>query len=231
MEEIINHKTANKNSLLVTRHPLLNRGGYTLLELLLSIFLIGLILLIVGGAMRLGFRSVDSGERRIESLERFKSSLNIINSQIQSAILITLKEDKEGDLDTGEKRYLFKGDRESMQFPTNYSLWGNRRGYVIVTYQVESGGQGKWMLRATEGLIGAEKGKETKLFDLLDGIHFEYFFKDPLEEKGRWVEQWTDKASIPEKVKVHLAEGTRKLSLIIPVRARGSLLTTVTRNE
>src|SRR5512136_1554467 len=66
-----------------------SRRGFTLLELMISITLIGIIAVIIAGAMRLGYRSVDAGERKIESLERMRVSLTLIDSQIQSEIPLT----------------------------------------------------------------------------------------------------------------------------------------------
>src|SRR4030042_4056974 len=110
-----------------------------------------------------------------------------------------------------------------MQFSTNYSIWGGEKGYVIVTYKVESGDYGKQALYASENIVGIEEERETKLLDAFDGIYFEYFYKDPTEEEGKWVEQWTDDVYIPEKVKLHLIEGTRDFSMIIPFRTRESI--------
>jgi general secretion pathway protein J len=194
----------------------IDKAGFTLLELIISIALIGIIVLIIAGAMRLGFRSVDSGEKKIESLERMRASLNIIDSQIQSEIPLTYD-------DEGAIKYYFKGEREFMQFPTNYSIWGGENGYVIATYKVESGDNGKQVLYVSENIVGMEIKRDTKLFDAYEMIYFEYFFKDPTEEEGKWVDQWTDDVNIPEKIKLHLVEGTRDLSIIIPFRARGSL--------
>jgi general secretion pathway protein J len=190
--------------------------GFTLLELIISIGLVGIIILITAGAMRLGARSIASGEKKIESLERIRTSLNIIDSQIQSEIPITYDEE-------GVRKYYFKGEREFMQFSTNYSIWGGEKGYVIVTYKVESGDYGKQALYASENIIGIDEARETKLLDAFDGIYFEYFYKDPTEEEGEWVEQWTDNVNIPEKVILHLVEGTKDLSMTIPFRTRGSL--------
>src|SRR3989337_1653647 len=58
-------------------------AGFTLLDLIISITIIGIMVLIIAGATRLGFRSVDAGEKKIESLERMRSSLSLISSQIQ----------------------------------------------------------------------------------------------------------------------------------------------------
>jgi general secretion pathway protein J len=194
----------------------IDKAGFTLLELIISIALIGIIVLIIAGAMRLGFRSVDSGEKKIESLERMRASLNIIDSQIQSEIPLTYD-------DEGGRKYYFKGERGFMQFPTNYSIWGGEIGYVVAAYKVESGDNGKEVLYVSENIIGIEGKRDTKLFDAFEMIYFEYFFKDPTEEEGKWVDQWTDDVNIPEKIKLHLVEGTRDLSIIIPFRARGSL--------
>jgi hypothetical protein len=64
----------------------------------------------------------------------------------------------------------------------------------------------------------------VKLLDNFDEIYFEYFYKDPTEEEGKWVEEWTDTANIPEKIRLHLVSGQRDLSFIIPVRVRQSIV-------
>ena len=118
------------------------------------------------------------------------------------------------------KKYFFKGDRESLQFSTNYSIWGGQKGYVIVTYRVESGDQGKQVLYASENIVGIEDRRDAKLLDTFDKIYFEYFYKDPAEEQGKWIEQWTDDTAIPEKVRLHLITKTKDLAMIIPVRVQ-----------
>lgn len=195
--------------------------GFTLLELLISILILGIIIVIVAGAMRLGFRSVDAGEKKAESLERFMSSLNIIDSQIQS--LLPLTSNEEGN-EEGSVNSNFTGSRESLQFSTNYSIWGVQKGYVTVSYDVSSEDTGKPVLYATENIMGTEDSRETKLLDSFDEIYFDYFYKDPTEEEGKWVEEWTDATTLPEKIRLHLVTGQRDLSLIIPVRVRQSII-------
>jgi len=194
-----------------------SRRGFTLLELMISITLIGIIALIVSGAMRLGYRSVDAGERKIESLERIRVSLTLIDYQIQSEIPLTVDED-------GSRKYYFDGDKGTMSFASNHSLWSGQMGYVAVTYSVVPDNWGKQTLWISESIVGTGSKNEAKLFESLDEISFQYFYKGPTDEQGSWVEQWTDDTDIPEKVKVHLVQGIRELSLIIPMRTRGSLV-------
>ncbi len=229
------NKTLKNSKILNFKFLILNshEGGFTLLDLLISIAILGVIILIIGGALRLGARSVESGERKIEYLERIRASLNIIDSQIQSEVPLTYDED-------GVKKYYFKGGMDSMQFSTNYSIWSGQRGYVIVTYRVESANYGKQgtpkslrlfggpgqVLYASESNIGTNDNRETKLLDTFDRIYFEYFYRDPTEQQGRWIEQWTDATSIPEKIRLHLVKGRMDFSMIIPMRARGLMAQT-----
>ncbi|MGO9016009.1 MAG: type II secretion system protein J [Dissulfurispiraceae bacterium] len=187
--------------------------GFTLLELMISITLIVFILLIAGTAIRLGLRSVDSGEKRIESLERFRASLNIIDAQVQSELTVPMQEN-------AGKHIVFLGDGESMQFPSNFSLWGNQPGYVTVSYKVAQDQWGKQDLYVEESGIGVSGKGEVKLFEFFDRIYFDYFYKDPKEEKGSWVEEWTTTDAVPEKIRLHLVNGEREMSFIIPMKMR-----------
>ena len=63
-----------------------SRLGFTLLELIISISMLVIIIVIISGAMRLASRSIAAGERKVETLERLRTSLSIINAQIQSGM-------------------------------------------------------------------------------------------------------------------------------------------------
>lgn len=196
-------------------HRVTNQKGFTLLELMISVFIIAIIVVIIGGAMRLAFRSVERGERRVEALERTRMSFTVLQAQLQSQIPLTYEHD-------GEKKYFFQGSRGSLQFASNYSIWGGERGYVAVQYRVDQDEEGRKTLYAVENTVGIESVSEVKLFDGFDDIYFEYYFKDPTEEVGIWTEEWTEERSIPEKVIVHLVHGAKDLALLVPLRVGSS---------
>jgi general secretion pathway protein J len=194
----------------------IDEKGFTLLELLISMVMLGIIVVILVGALRLGFRSVDSGERKADSLERMRVSLSVIDSQIQSQTALTYQEEE-------AQNYYFTGEKDSLEFSTNYSIWGGQKGYVVVSYSVLEE-KGKAVLYASEHIVGVEETRETKLLDAFDNIYFEYFYKGPTDEVGNWVEQWTDTSQIPTKIKIHLIKGGKDLPLIVPVRIGRSML-------
>jgi general secretion pathway protein J len=187
--------------------------GFTLLELMISITLIGIVMLIVFGTMRLGYRSIEKAERTMEFLERVRTSLGIIESQLQSQIPLTYEED-------GEKKMYFVGRKESIQFSTNHSIWSGQMGYVKVAYNVEQDGLGKLALYATENTISVQDTRKTMLLDNLDSVSFKYFYKDPTMEKGEWREEWPEKSTLPEFVTLNISDSSRKFSINLFIRIK-----------
>jgi general secretion pathway protein J len=195
----------------------LNRvAGFTLLELIISITLVAIIMLIISVAANLGYRSFNSGEKKMNAVERLRSSLTIIDAQIQSGVPLTLEEG-------GVKQYYFAGEQDSLKFSTNYSIWGGQRGYVIVNYRVDTDDRGKRTLFASEYKVGMENQKETKLLEGFDEITFDYYKQDETEEEGEWITQWVDEEMMPIRIKINLVRGSNSLSYIMPVRVGGAI--------
>ena len=69
--------------------------GFTLLELMISIVILGIMILILMGGLRLGYRSVEAGEKKMGTLERVRATMNLMDAQIQSEIPLTYEADGE----------------------------------------------------------------------------------------------------------------------------------------
>ena len=192
-----------------------HEAAFTLLELMVSITLIALIAVIVAGALRLGFRSTSAGEKKIEFLERMRRSFCVIDAQIQSAMPLTFEE-------TGVRKPYFEGSAASLRVATNFSIWGGQRGYVVARYSAKPDGSGKFILVASENVVGTSQTRETTLLKDLDSVQFEYWLKDTLEEEGAWQEDWSDETRVPERIKVTVTRRGEEYALVIPVRVRGS---------
>jgi hypothetical protein len=152
----------------------------------------------------------------MNAVERLRSSLTIIDAQIQSGVPLTLEEG-------GVKQYYFAGEQDSLKFSTNYSIWGGQRGYVIVNYRVDTDDRGKRTLFASEYKVGMENQKETKLLEGFDEITFDYYKQDATEEEGEWITQWVDEEMMPIRIKINLVRGSNSLSYIMPVRVGGAI--------
>jgi len=189
-------------------------SGFTLLEMLLAISIFAVIAVLVGAAMRLGYRSAESGDRKIETVERLRRSIDIMEGQIQSSLPLTFD-------DEGEPVEYFAGERKSLTVATNYSIWEGRKGYVVAQYVVRNDQSGKESLYVSETIIGTEGKNETVLLKDCDLIEFAYLEKGLTKESTKWVDQWSNADTGPERIRVRVRSGTWDYSLVIPVRAGG----------
>ena len=64
-----------------------------------------------------------------------------------------------------------------------------------------------------------DAAREVKLIDNARDLFFEYYYKGPTDEKGSWVEEWTDKDNIPDRIRLTIDKDSKVLPLIIPVKA------------
>jgi len=183
---------------------------------MISIAIIGVMVFILMAVLRLGFRSVEAGERKVESLERIKASLTMIEAQVQSEIPLTFDQD-------GEKQFYFKGQPDSLEFSTNYSIWEGERGYVVVSYQVMDDDKGQKTLKALENRVLLENRKEIILLKSFDEMSFEYYYQDPTMEEGQWIKEWSESGFLPKKIRLHLVKEGKDLSLLLPLKAEGIL--------
>ncbi len=180
--------------------------GFTLLELMISLTIFSVMLLIIFGAIRLGYRSIEKAEKTTEFLERIRTTINIIEAQLQSQIPLTYEEN-------GEKKLYFAGQKEFVQFSSNYSAWSGQRGYVRVIYNIESDSNGKKALYVTENTISMDDSRKTMLLNGLEGISFRYFLKEPQNLDGEWRDEWNETAFMPEKVAINIFDSSRKISM------------------
>ena len=189
--------------------------GFTLLELLISITMIGLIVLIVSGAMRLSYRSVSSGEKRIDHLARLRMTVGILAAQVQSSLPLKL------DADTEPKNSL-SGRNDALDVATNYSLWKGQAGYVLAAYRIAAGPDGKQVLSISEHTVGLGDTHQAELLTGCEEMRFSYYAKDVAESEGTWKDAWTDESLIPEKIRLTIKKSGKDISITIPLRVRGN---------
>ena len=170
-------------------------SGFTLLELLISLTIIGVILVIIFGALRIGTRAWEKGEANVEAQQREKVVLALIKRQISS---FCLREIEHKD----KKPYLFKGDERSMSFMSSLSAVPTARsGMVYVKYIINSTGEGRDELALYEqdvvsvgrkGIL--EDPDEAEFHVLIPGAHHIAFDYLKRPEKGdvspKWQEVW-----------------------------------------
>jgi len=188
----------------------MTRKGFTLVEVVITLTILGFICLIIFGAFRLGLSAWERGESVKDEYQEVRIVSQLITQQVKSAVPYKITpQEAEGD-------YLaFEGNARSLRFVSALSVRGKQpEGLVYARYEFkEEGSEGGRLILYEEKALNkdffAEEPKEDLAVSLLEGVssvRFEYFREeDPLSNQlEEWVEEWTakDEKRLPKALKM-----------------------------
>jgi len=175
-------------------------SGFTLLEMVVTLTILGFILLIIFGAFRLGISAWEKGESSREEYQKVRAVSQLVSRQLKSMVPYKIKTEKaEGD-------YLaFEGSARSLKFVSALSMKAKQpEGFVYAIYEFKDGGNegGRLVVYEQRVLIRKnffeERPNEESGVPLIEGIsdiQFEYYQEeDSLKNREEgWVGEWNAK--------------------------------------
>ncbi len=187
-------------------------AGFTLLEVIITLTILGFMVLIISGGLRLGLSSWDRGEQTREAYQRQRTASQLIFRQIKSMVPYKVKTQKaEGDY------VAFEGKSQSLKFVSTLSLKAARpEGLVFAIYEFKEDQDGGRLVIYEQRVLNKdffeENPKEEDGVSVLEGLsklQFEYFREED-EEKTRteaWMDQWSAKEEkeLPRALKMTLS--------------------------
>lgn len=211
-------------------------GGFTLVEMLVSITLVAMIALCVWGALRITISSWKRGTESIDVNQQRRATLDLMEKQIasMSAVLPPI------DPQTGLGQYpIFVGADNAMEFlsPCAFRFQDNP-GMAFVEYDVVTDADGGVSLiekettylggDPTQGEGIAESDETTiPIFEHLAGVSLEYFDPGTQDVAPQWVTEWSgaDYMSLPAAIKITIsardtAGGAKDRQIVIPVQSK-----------
>jgi general secretion pathway protein J len=185
------------------------RAGFTLLEVIITLTILGFIVLIISGAFRLGLSAWDRGEQTREEYQRQRTATQLISRQIKSVMPYKIKTQKaEGD-------YLaFEGKGQSLKFVSTLSLKAARpEGLVFAIYEFKEDQEGGRLVVYEKRVVNKdffEEGpKEEEGVSVLEGlsnVRFEYYREeDPEKTRSEgWADEWNakDERELPRALRM-----------------------------
>jgi general secretion pathway protein J len=194
-------------------------AGFTLLELILALSIVGALLAISFGGLRVGLTAWRRGEDRAEAHQHARTLLDLLARSLSGAHAYRLP--------TGEGRQLtllFEGEpgriafvTVSPPFPADSAI-----AFTAVTFSVEGGTPGLAVRqKALPNLDPFELLLPVLVDPAVDGIGFLY-----QRETGEWVDRWDAalERALPRAVEVTLSTALNGRSLdtppfVVPLRA------------
>ncbi len=189
-------------------------SGFTLLELMISLTIVGLIMVIIFGTLRIGVRAWEKGEQDVDRYQRTRIVLELLKRQLASTFVRKIKT-------KDQEIFLLKGDDKSMVFMSHIPLIpGSQFGMVHVKYLVEQDkAQDGALLKFYEkNVVLLDKDddlsdlEDDDFFELISGVEsitFEYMqHKEKDDEDPEWQKAWDleEDKGFPRAVKIVIEE-------------------------
>jgi len=219
--------------------PLSSSKGFTLLEILIAMSILGVITAIIASSLHMGILSWERGEAATEKYQHLRILTDEISQQIKS--IYPYKVPKGNN---AKPQLIFLGDEHDLGFMTTLVYKGSkeeRGGFQFVYYELDK----------DRGLIKREKivfsgdisikdlGDPIELDPQVSQLKLEYYEKGKSKEdpaSGRWVNTWqgASKDRLPKAIRITLgfrpkrqsgssSRPSDELTLTIPVFAEPKL--------
>jgi general secretion pathway protein J len=195
--------------------------GFTLIEILLAVSTLAVVVLMATGALRVGLRAWESGQRRVDRQQEGRALVELISDALAGA------SPYQGRLDISPERVvLFEGEPDEIRFVTNAPPL-MLDAPAVPFHAVVLGRKGQDALRLVERLVPSDEPFTPGLERVLSRsvTRFTLAYRD---ESGAWQERWNarEAGGLPTAVRLELAiaglgRATPPLVVALPLGRQG----------
>ncbi len=196
------------------RRERMTQKGFTLLELLISITLLGMILVLLFGGLRLGVRSWDAVQQQVDNLNTVRSVESFLRREMTQIQPYRWK------AGIGQ-RLAFLGERNKVNFVAPLPARIGGGGLYAISLEIESNAQGKRLIwrhvplsPLVEDFASVSQAPEIILagaeLNAVDDIWLTYFGRVNDSAAPAWLDRWESDTRLPMliKVRVRFASGS-----------------------
>jgi prepilin-type N-terminal cleavage/methylation domain-containing protein len=182
-------------------------GGFTLVEMTVSLMLLSFITLIGYQALMYGLTQWQQGNDKMAFHYNYFQAVSWIRLKVGSS-------EKVKDTNTSSNAYLFRGDNKSIEFVARYSRTRKGGLYInkILFNQAEHNITVNYYLHHPDNRTGidTDNSQGVELLGQVSSLSFLYY-GNKLGEDAKWHDQWKGLASLPQLVKIEIQHDSGKL--------------------
>lgn len=201
--------------------------GFTLVELLIAISLLGLISIVTYSAIWTISRGLESVEQRVDANDELRVTLAFMQRALSQARGVMVIRDK-------RMQMVFSGSEQRLTFvapaPLQLGHAGGLYRYQLELAEKGAGGEqlrlSYWQhLSETELDEGLEPQGEVALIDGVEDLSFSFFGRDEPWKKEKWLNEWHYAVSLPKLVRISLNTSAvdRDITMTVAIKGAGGL--------
>lgn len=183
-----------------------SRAGFTLIEVVVSLALMGLTLAALGGGLRFGTVVWEKSLDKSEEIQSLQVTRRVVDRLVSSAMV------RPRVPGSDNPEIAFSGETDSLKFVGHSPLDLNGGPANVLEFDIERGPKGAnlvlaWRLYNPDGSDFESGGKGAQQAVLLEGIEgatFSYFGGDTPEGPRDWHASWSGRTRLPELVKLEI---------------------------
>jgi general secretion pathway protein J len=196
------------------------RTGFTLLELLIAITLLGFILSLLFGGMRLGARSWEAGDKRATQAAHTSQVQNFLRRELTQVYPYRWKKKPNPEL-------AFAGEDKRVRFAAPIAARLGYGGIYLISLELADGAEGKRLIMkrvipdAETADFSALDGGDAEtdvLQEKVDSVAIDYFGAETALEEPKWSDRWDNGKLLPYlvRLRIKLADGSAWPDLVVP---------------
>jgi general secretion pathway protein J len=180
-------------------------AGFTLVELLVGLSLLGLISLLLFGGLRFGLRAWEAGGTRLAQTNEIEAAQGLLRRELAEARPVTVGAPEQ------EPPVFFQGGGETLLFvaplPAHRGIGGD---HVFSLAAEGDRGNAQLMLRWRPFRVDAlaqtlfDPKDSSPLLTGVDAIAISYFGRPAAEAPPRWLARWDGVLGLPELVRIQV---------------------------
>lgn len=191
-----------------------SQRGFTLVELLVGLTLLGLILMVLFGGLRFGTAVWQAGEAQADRMAELQAIQSFVHRQLSRAQPVRRL------VQAGRREIQFEGEASSLRFISIMPAHLGTPGYYLIEFR-ERRMDGRTQLVMRRRLYQPGTGEvetigtaeERVLLDGIAGLEISYFGAERRDDPAVWHGRWLNSAALPALVRIEITfqNGDRRI--------------------
>lgn len=181
-----------------------SQRGFTLVELLIAMTLVGMMMVILFGGLRLSTRSWEAAEEKLVAVEKLRVVEGLFRRQIREQKLLFYEDPERGPVVT------FAGTPQAIRFVVPLLERLGLGGLYWVTFEaVRKGSESDLMMSwwpyrpGTQNMEAGGREQEVVL-EAVEEVTFSYFGREAMGQAPQWYERWENPQQPPQLVRLQI---------------------------